>query len=255
MSRKIVTLIAAAFLLGLVTGTASAGQSTMTSTRTTQFEIVSVKGNVLVVKGPEGAREITVPPDFRFTVDGKSLAVGELKAGMSGTATVTSTTTVKPVYITEVKSAKVKQAFGNAIIVSSSDGGYKRFTEAEAKARGVKIMRDGKEIEFQQVRANDVLTAVFVTEQQVPTMTEQQVNATLAAAKPATPAAAAAASTAKPAAAPAPTPAAAAPAAAPAAAAPRTLPKTASPLPLIGMAGAALLALGATLTAFRRRRT
>ena len=92
MSRKIVTLTAVMFLLGLVTGSASA-QSTMTSTRTMQFEIVSVNGNILVVKGPEGAREITVPQDFRFTVDGKPLAVSQLKPGMSGTATVTSTTT------------------------------------------------------------------------------------------------------------------------------------------------------------------
>ena len=39
-----------------------------------------------------GDYQYTVPDDFRFTIDGKKLSVSELKAGMKGTATVTTTT-------------------------------------------------------------------------------------------------------------------------------------------------------------------
>lgn len=86
-------------------------------------------------------------------------------------------------------------------------------------------------------------------------MTEQQVNATLA---PAAAAAAPVAGAARPAAtAPGAAGGAAAPAVTPAAPAPtsggsRRLPKTASPLPLVGLLGGALLALGAGLTIRRR---
>ena len=51
----------------------------------------------LVVRLPEGTRELTVPDDFRFIVDGQPLSVRELKAGMKGTATITTRTTVTPV--------------------------------------------------------------------------------------------------------------------------------------------------------------
>ena len=39
---------------------------------------------------------MTVADDFRFNVDGKMLSVHELKPGMSGTATITTKTTVTP---------------------------------------------------------------------------------------------------------------------------------------------------------------
>ena len=51
----------------------------------------------------EARRSITVPDDFRFTVDGKKMAVSELKPGMKGTATITTTTTIKPVAVTEMR--------------------------------------------------------------------------------------------------------------------------------------------------------
>ena len=45
-----------------------------------------------------------------MTVDGKKMAVAELKPGMKGTATVTTTTTSKPVFVTEVKEGVVLDA-------------------------------------------------------------------------------------------------------------------------------------------------
>ena len=44
---------------------------TTTTSETKKFQVISVDGNQLVVKLPEGTRELTVPDDFRFNVDGK----------------------------------------------------------------------------------------------------------------------------------------------------------------------------------------
>ena len=87
---------------------------TTTTTETKKFQVIAVDGNQLVVKLPEGTRELTVPDDFRFNVDGKMLSVHELKPGMAGTATITTKTTVTPVTVTEVKNGTVMQAWARA---------------------------------------------------------------------------------------------------------------------------------------------
>jgi hypothetical protein len=50
----------------------------------TTFEVLAVEGNTLVVRLPEGTRELTVADDFRFTIDGQQLSVRQLKAGDEG---------------------------------------------------------------------------------------------------------------------------------------------------------------------------
>ena len=90
-----------------------------TTTETKKFQVIAVDGNQLVVRLPEGTRELTVPDDFRFNVDGKMLSVHELKPGMAGTATITTKTTVTPVTVTEVKNGTVMKASGSSIIVST----------------------------------------------------------------------------------------------------------------------------------------
>jgi LPXTG-motif cell wall-anchored protein len=233
----------------LVAGTASGQTQTRTST-TTKFEVISVVGNQLVIRTPEGTKEYAVPEDFRFTVDGKELSVHQLKPGMAGTATVTTLTTSKTVQVVEQRSAKVMQANGNSVILRAQDGTFKLFTSEDAAKYKIQITKDGKPIEFQQLRANDLVSATFVTDK-VRTMTQQEVDARLAADPP--PAAKAAA----PAPAPTMSKPAPAPAAAPApapAATPKTLPKTASSIPTLALAGAVLLAIGASLTFVRRRR-
>jgi LPXTG-motif cell wall-anchored protein len=254
--------VVALALARFFTGPAAAQEQRTTATETRNFEIVSVDGNKVVVKGEKGAQEITVPPDFVLTVDGKSVSVAELKPGMKGTARITTTTTTKPVTVTEVRNGEVMRVTGNSIIVRS-DRGIQMFSEADAERRNAAITRDGQPIRFTDLRQGDRLTATIVTSKPPQVMTERQVEAALksppaaaAAAKPA-PAAPAPAAPARSA------PAASAPAAAsqppagtattgttPAPA--RRLPKTGSSLPTLGLLGAAMLALGATLTARRR---
>ena len=178
------TRAAIRFVLGgalvCLTAAVTFAQTATSTTETKKFQIIAVDGNQLVVKLPEGTRELTVPDDFRFNVDGKMLSVHELKPGMSGTANVTTKTTTVPVTVTEVKDGIVTKALGTSIIVAT-DGGYKMFSQSDIDKRGVKIMRSGKPAQISDFRENDRLTATIITSKPPRVMTQKEVNATLAA--------------------------------------------------------------------------
>jgi len=230
-----------------------AKQTTATS-ETKQFEILAVDGNTLVVRLPEGTREMTVPEDFRFTVNGQQLSVRELKPGMRGTATVTTRTTVTPVTVTEVKNGTVFERSGGSIIVQT-DQGFKMFSQGDIDKRGIKIVKSGKPVNLDELRKGDRLTATIVTSMPPKVLTQKEVQAIVptadTAAAPASGSASAGSRAAAPASAPAPasTAAGTSSAAKPAA---KTLPKTARSLPLLAVSSAMLLALGLSLTLRRR---
>lgn len=248
MTRAAIRLVLCSALVCLTAGVSWA-QTSGTTSETKKFQVISVDGNTLVVKLPEGTREITVPPDFKFTVDGKSLTVSELKPGMAGTATITTKTTVVPVTVTEVKNGVVMQNMGSSILVKT-DGGMKMFSQGDMDKRGVKIMKDGKLVDISELRANDQLTATIVTSKPPRIMTEKQVEASLAKSGGAAGAPGGAA------AAPAKSTAAAPPSsAATSGAEPKKLPKTASNVPLLGLVGLVSLITGLGLTVTRRRAT
>jgi LPXTG-motif cell wall-anchored protein len=243
--------LAAAFVC--MTVLVSVAQQTTTSTESKSFEVLGVDGNQLIVRLPEGTRELTVADDFRFIVNGKPLSVSELKAGMKGTATITTRTTVTPVTVTEVKNGTVVQRSGDGIVVRTNEG-VRRFSQGEVDKRGVKIMRGGKPALLSEFREGDKLTATIVTSAPPRVMTEKEVQATVpttAAAPAAAKASAPAAQSSAPA---AQSSAARAPASAPVAQAQtaETLPKTASSWPVLWLVIGLLLAIGLVLT-FRRR--
>ncbi len=250
MTRAAIRLVLCGALV-CVTAAAALAQTSATS-ETKKFQVIAVDGNRLVVKLPEGTRELTVPDDFRFNVDGNMLSVQELKAGMTGTATITTKTTVTPVTVTEVKNGTVVHALGQTIIVRTAEGEVKQFTQSDIDKRGVKIMREGKVAEISDFRANDRLTATIVTTKPPRVLTEKEVSATLAKSGGSAGAPAAGA-----AAAPSTAPTAPAPSqpAATSGATPKKLPKTASPLPSLALTGFASLLAALALTVRRRRAT
>jgi len=239
------------------TAVVSRAQTTTSSSETKTFNVLAVDGNSLVVSLPEGMKELTVPDDFRFTVNGKQMSVHELKVGMKGTATITTKTTVTPVTVTEVKQGKVIRASGASVTVQMADG-FKEFTQGDVDKRGAKIMVRGKPVQISDLHSGQVLTATIITEQPPHVLTQQEVQATLAAAgAPAAAAAPAGARAASSTGGGGSSSTAAAPAAGQSASAgggggARTLPKTASSWPLLGLASMLFLAVGLALTVRRR---
>ena len=220
-------------------------QQTSTTTQTKKFEVISVTGNQLVVKLPEGTRELTVPDDFKFDVDGQQLSVQQLKPGMKGTAHITTKTTVTPVTVTEVKNGTVMQASGSSLIVKTDDG-IKMFSPGDVEKRNVKMTRDGQPLDFSTIQTGDKLTATIVTNHPPKVVTEKQVQATLAreAAAPTAGSGAAAKTAPTSGAAPAATGEPVAPA--------KKLPKTASQQPLVALIGLVSLLTAGALTTRRR---
>ena len=248
-SAMVRAVMTAAFVCA--TAGVSQAQTTSTSTETKSFEVLAVDGHTLVVRLPEGTRELTVADDFRFTVNGQQLSVTQLKPGMKGTAVVTTRTTVTPVTVTEIKNGTVAMQTGMSIIVRT-DEGIKSFTQGDVDKRGVKIMRSGKPAQISDFREGDKLSATIITSMPPKILTEKEVQATLATAGgggagAARPAPAAGAAPAKSASA-----SNTAASSAGSGGGAKTLPKTASHRPLVGFGGAVSLLIGIVLGVRRR---
>src|SRR5262249_39138473 len=205
-SRTSLLAILALTIAGLVQLTASAQENAPTTTKTqsvVHFEVIKVQGNTVTVKTRErGAHDVTVDDSFRFTVDGQPVSVHDLKPGMKGTATLTTTTTVTPVVVTEVHNGRVERVSGNSIIVST-DNGFRMFTEQDAAKRGAAIIRNGQPVDFPRIREADLLRATTVTEHPPKVVTKNQIDAAMTSPTVAEPPAPAPAAT-RPHAAPAP---------------------------------------------------
>ena len=171
-----------AFGLGLFTTGALLAQ-TQTTIDLRNFEVLAVDGNRLVYRDQRGTHEITVPNDFRMNVDGKQMAVKELKPGMKGSATVTTTTTITPVTVTEVKQAVVVSSTATSVLIRGTDGVQRRFTQSELDKRGIEIFKDGKLVRVSQLNPGDQLTATIVSSQPPTIVTETEVDAKMAQAK------------------------------------------------------------------------
>jgi len=175
-------LFALAFTL-LAAGVANAQDTKSQKTEVFTFEVISVDGNNVVIKDSSGARELTVPDDFQFTVDGKPMSVHDLHAGMKGTAAVTTTTTTRPVYVTTVKKGTVVRQAGTSVWVKT-DTGTRKFTKSEVDARGIKIIMDGKPTRLIDLKPGDTLTATIVTSAPPEVLTQKEVQAVLDAPLP-----------------------------------------------------------------------
>jgi len=168
-------------MLGLAFSAAPLAQTqTTTTVDVRKFEVIAADGNRLVVRDERGTNEYTVPDDFRFTVDGKKMAASELKPGMKGTATVTTTTTVKPVVVTEIRHGVVLKVWaGSVTVLDDTDKLRKRFTQDQLNARGLQIFKDGRVITISQLNQGDEISATFVSERPPEVVTQQEVDATL----------------------------------------------------------------------------
>jgi len=239
-SRFFMVALAACALLAIA-GVASA-----------QYTVVAVlPDNTLVLKGPTGTKSYAVPAGTMFNVDGKSVAVADLKPGMAVTGQESGLASWKAtdVMVHEQLKAKVMAVAGNSLLIRGSKGVEKYEWQ---DASDITIVKDGKVVDASAIHVGDRITGMIVQKAApgkaapAPVAVAQKEPAPAPAPKKAAPAPAPA-----PTAAPAPAAAPAEPAPAPA----KKLPKTASEVPAFGLAGLAALAAGASLTAIRKNRS
>jgi hypothetical protein len=213
-----------------------------------RVEIVSVDGNTLVVRGERGPERLTVTDDFRITVDGRPIAVSDLKPGMAGTARITTTTRARPAeQSTDVKHGTIVKRSGTSVVARLPEG-EKTYTDEELAARNIPVTVDGKPVRMSSLWEGTRLIETTVTTMPEQTVTERRVDLTLAAPRVATTDPAPSAASAAPE--PVPLVARVEPEPAPA----QRLPTTASPLAAVGILGLACSAAG-VLLAIRRRRS
>jgi hypothetical protein len=204
-------------------------------------EVVYVSGNELMVKMENGEiRHITnVPESARAYVDGKEIGIHDVKVGMKLEKTITTTTTPRVVTKTETVTGKVFYVSPpNTVILTLDNNQNQQFRIP----KGQKFTVDGHETDAFGLRKGMNVSATRVTEVPETVQTQQAVVSGKLPPPPPPPADAPVLVAVAP---PKPAPAEAAPAPAPAAeAAPAQLPKTGSLLPLIGLAGALMSAIG-----------
>lgn len=145
----------------LAAGTAQAQKGVGGEER--NIEVISVDGNVLVVREDEGTQEYTVPSTFFVTVDGKEVALADLKPGMKGSAIVTEFTSVRPVHVADISMGTVVNQTGRSVTVREADGKIHRFTQGEADERGVRLYMDGRAVRISGLNPGDELTATVVS--------------------------------------------------------------------------------------------
>ena len=160
-----------------ITKTTSMGQSeTTTSTRTVNATVVSVDGNKVVGRDAAGKHtEYTIPDGFKFQYGPGNRRL-RAQARHAGVAKITTTTTMTPVYVSEIRTGKVLAVSGDHIIVKGPQGN-RQFSNADQKKRNAKIYRDGVLVDLSDLRVGDNFTAVIVTDAEPKIVSDREAQA------------------------------------------------------------------------------
>jgi len=225
MKRNLIIALVAVVAMG-----AGVAMAQSTTYEVKQGEVLHVYGNHLVVKMADGTvRDVDVPADFRFDIDGNQVPVSALEPGTILTQTIATTTTPEVVKTYEARNSEVIQRKGQTVILRREDGSLNMVTGIP---EGFVVFRDGKQVPIEALAGGDKITA-YIVHKETTVVTEQEMGVSGTAPAPV----------------PKPAPVAApAPAPKPA----PVLPKTASNLPLVGLAGLLALALGLGIAVIRR---
>ena len=167
VKKSVLFVIAAMIVLGA--GFAAAQTTTY---EIKQGTVLNHHGNHLIVKMANGdVRDVEIPEGFMFNVDGKDVPLSALKPGTMLTSTVKTTTTPKPVQVTEIRNVTVVRRSGQTIIIRNQEGKLVQYNKVPDN---IKLMADGKEILYNEVYAGMKLTA-YIVHTGVTEVTEQDI--------------------------------------------------------------------------------
>ena len=231
-SRRMLSTLAMVLFLGVGIAAAqqTSTQETIPGQGTTEQtvrsgEVVDVDGNNLFVRLEDGqVKHFTIPPDFKFKVDGQEVGVSELKPGTKLTQTIKTTKTPQTVRTTTSIKGKVWYVAPPKVVILTMPGGVnKKYTIPE----GQKFTVEGQQLDAFALKKGMNVDATVVREVPEEIVTEDRANVS----GEAPPEPVEQAQAAPP---PQPEPAPAAPQPEPQ---PEKLPQTASPLPLLALMG------------------
>jgi len=178
MTKAIRSSLLALFAVALCVATSGAW-----SAAATEYYVISVNGNTVVLQEQSGAaRQYTMPADFQLTVDGKPVALADLTPGMHGTAAVAASTESRPVHVTTVKMGTVVSQTGRSVTFREENGQIHRFTQTEADERGMEIYIDNKPMRVSQLQPGDQINATVVSVGTPEILTAQSLDESLKAA-------------------------------------------------------------------------
>jgi LPXTG-motif cell wall-anchored protein len=232
-------ILSATIMAQVQTETKTTQGQAAVETKVERGEVVAVSGNDLVVKMEDGqVRNFPdVPESATVTVNGQQLTVHDLRPGMKLERTITTTTTPQTVTTVKTVTGTVFQVMAPAsVILRLEDGSTQQFQIPKDQ----KFTVDGKEVDAFHLRKGMQISATkIVTEPQTVVSEEKKVAGEMPAPPPPT----------------LPTEAVQGPLLIQAQATPVTLakaeapakeklPQTASDLPLLTLAGAAMLLAG-----------
>ena len=178
MTKAIRGRLLALFAAGLCAASTGAW-----SAEATEYYVISVDGNTVVLQEQSGAaKQYTLPDDFQLTVDNKTVALAKLTPGMHGTATIASTTEARPVHVTTVKMGTVVSQSGRSVTFREENGQIHRFTQSEADERGMEIYIDNKPVRVSELQPGDKINATVVSVGAPEILTAQSLDESLKAA-------------------------------------------------------------------------
>lgn len=121
--------------------------------------VVATWDKTLVVRMPDGSvKQFDVPPGFQFDHDGQKVGLADLKPGWELTAKITTTTTPKSVTTTEIRNGQVVQVNGRTLIYQDDAGKNGNWTPPA----GFKFYIDGVPTDVTALKPGTKLTATII---------------------------------------------------------------------------------------------
>jgi hypothetical protein len=150
------------------TATSQAKGSPTVTTEQLRGTVAKVGDNILLVEMPTGElKEFTVPPTRKFVIDGKPLALKDLKPGTKLTATITTATTPVTTRTTTVGSGTVWHVSDNKVILTLPNGENKTYIVEDS----YRFIVDGREASVKDLKPGMTVSGERIVEEPSTTIT------------------------------------------------------------------------------------